>query len=521
MKKLKKYRLIFVSLFLYCSLQGFQELKEKANIKVITPEGSYTTTGFGTVMSYIPEFNKKDGSIVDWLAVNTGGGSPTQSFKLKGDTDFKYTGTHSSTICDIEEQGKETSDCYNSMPGSGIAYRSSWAFSENDVGNNCIALGMPGNENLAGEGKISFYCLSGNGNFNTTSFYYHIDGSYLKSPSDVKGFGKTLDYIFSPKGEYPELLLIGGRGFAGVLSGERKLKRDSESNTLMFPEKNETPNLRLMPQENIQIEPTYGSIVKAYPIDNKKALVIVGEPQSQDNKGKGLYFFVTKQDASSPDEMEFVYCVKDLNNNFQKFPIALDIYNAKLEEPTLTVTFLASGDNKVYFYKITDLDLTSSPSQCESLDSLQKLTELSCVDGKGVICTDNSLFGTSIEVGNLDDTLLPEIVIGAPGTEVDGKEEAGSVFIFQLSTNEVIDEVIDIEKVIILRDSSPRVKAKLGINLLIAPVNGRNELFVGSDGDNRLLVFLCTGSGDNPPNWDSPYDRNGSLVDPFCRNGDL
>ena len=133
---------------------------------------------------------------------------------------------------------------------------------------------------------------------------------------------------------------------------------------------------------------------------------------------------------------------------------------------------------------------------------------------EGVDCTvGESGFGAALDVGNIDDTEDLEVIVGCPGCEADGYEEAGAAFVYRPSS-----PISGTDVLAVLVDSiEDRGNHRLGSGVLIAQVGDRPEPILAAPGVERLLMFLCTGVGDAPPLWDSPYSEGGSLEDRRCR----
>jgi hypothetical protein len=123
----------------------------------------------------------------------------------------------------------------------------------------------------------------------------------------------------------------------------------------------------------------------------------------------------------------------------------------------------------------------------------------------------NSGFGTSFDVGDLDDTPEYEVLVGSPGAQADGFDRAGAAFLFRPARDgaDVLAALVD--------SGDDRQDAQLGAGVAIVPMGERAEAVVAEPGEISLLLFLCTGVGDEAPGWDSPLSRTNSLEDARCR----
>ena len=143
-------------------------------------------------------------------------------------------------------------------------------------------------------------------------------------------------------------------------------------------------------------------------------------------------------------------------------------------------------------------DPTMWPAACVSLDDIRGdgdlISTLSCRDvpGDEVQCGDNSLFGSSVAVGNVDGEGQPEIAVGVPGASVDGKESAGSVIMYNA------DEA-DPSPVGALRTASPAKETYMGTSVAALTIAGEDEFFASMPDEEKILLFHCSGLGTDTP----------------------
>jgi hypothetical protein len=87
-------------------------------------------------------------------------------------------------------------------------------------------------------------------------------------------------------------------------------------------------------------------------------------------------------------------------------------------------------------------------------------------------------FGASLAIGDLDGDGMPELVVGAPKTTVNGVVNAGAVFIYKYDGSK-FGEPIE------LHDSSPEAEQHFGKSVAVAPFGTGNKAVavVGADGE--------------------------------------
>lgn len=97
-----------------------------------------------------------------------------------------------------------------------------------------------------------------------------------------------------------------------------------------------------------------------------------------------------------------------------------------------------------------------------------------------------SQFGYALAAGNLDDDPEPELVVGAPASNVDGAANAGAVYIYDYDT--ATDEFTQIT---MFTTSSPTAAERYGKSVAVAPWSpDRNVLVVGAEG--KVLTYFRT-----------------------------
>ncbi len=113
--------------------------------------------------------------------------------------------------------------------------------------------------------------------------------------------------------------------------------------------------------------------------------------------------------------------------------------------------------------------------------------------------------GASVAFGDVDGNGSVELLVGTPGSEAEGKSEAGAVFVVPV---DVVDGAVDFQadEAEAAYDSEPSKGAHLGFSVAAMrsfPSSGaRDEVIAGAPGASSVFVFLCTGFADDTPGGD-------------------
>ena len=98
-------------------------------------------------------------------------------------------------------------------------------------------------------------------------------------------------------------------------------------------------------------------------------------------------------------------------------------------------------------------------------------------------------FGKTLAVGNLDGMGGDELVVGAPSTTVDGKEAAGSVFIYQFGAQAGDDPIQ-------FHDAQPESSQRYGQSVAIVPFGSAQDILVVGADQEVFTYFRTPFSGD-------------------------
>jgi len=100
-------------------------------------------------------------------------------------------------------------------------------------------------------------------------------------------------------------------------------------------------------------------------------------------------------------------------------------------------------------------------------------------------------FGYALAVGNLDDDPEPELIVGAPRSNVDGVTDAGAIYLYDYDAT--TDQFV---QTTLYTTSSPTASERFGKSVAIVPWDAtRNVLVVGAEG--KVFTYFRTGFYDD------------------------
>jgi hypothetical protein len=466
-----------------CSSQPFCDFQDTAPIVALPVPDSANSAGWGRVM--VPMSFEENGVVRDCVAA-TGPLSQTEVFQLAADGELSVERlANLSEICTRNDsENDETSTCYQRHPGVGLALRSVWR-----TGESCIGVGMAGAESDAG---IGFWCALGDR-------HLQDDRSFVPVEFEVRAVAS----VAGPT----ERIFIGTERSLHVLEGDA-----TEAVRALWPEEDR------FPARGSAID-----AVSAMQVETDEAatgqLVAVGFPEL-DTPAVLIGEVIPPAEGEETATLTPRACITVEEPGFGSV-----LKLARLEPggpPVLLAGSLWSYEGREPAVHIFDLDLAAAPEDvaCEQADPTLSL-RCGPVSGADpapdptvdVDCTgEGSGFGTSFDVGDLDDTPAYEVVVGSPGATADGFARAGAAFVFRPARDDadVLAALVD--------SGDERQDAQLGDGVAVVPVGDRAEPVIAEPGQSSLLLFLCTGVGDAAPGWDSPLSATNSLEDPRCRN---
>lgn len=465
--------LIWTVMLAGCSSQPFCEFHDTAPILVL-PTDDDTSAGDGYGINMIAfTVTEQDGVVRDYVAANGGPGSQTDAYRLAEDGAISVARSATlAEICDREETDDTESTCHERSAGSALAFRSEW----NNDGYQCLAVGMAGND--LGPG-VGFWCNEGMNHLR--------GGSYFRAFNSPV---QAMAHIDDPT----ERLFVGTSNSFHLLDGDTESFVEIEWTGTGLP--STTNSIEALSTLDVSDQPQ-GYLVAAGMPDNR--MVLIGSVVSPGTPGDNATLI--PRACIAVDEPGF----------------GSTIELARLEpngDPMLLAGSKWGIHNRSDAVYIFDIDLDVDPVDVECLTPSPVHTlECGNIDGVDADCSVNdSGFGTAFAIGDLDDTDEFEVVVGSPGARSEGYDRAGAVYIFRPARDgaELQNVLID--------SGEDRGQFRLGEGVAIVLVGDRNELIVASPGEIGLLVFFCSGVGDNPPLWDKPTNRGNSLEDARCRN---
>jgi hypothetical protein len=232
--------------------------------------------------------------------------------------------------------------------------------------------------------------------------------------------------------------------------------------------------------------------------------------------GQVYRLHVFLQAAPSGAMLEQVACVNRSGEpGFAGELVTGDLDRDGNDELLVSADASAGRVEAVYVYDV--LDLAAAGPVCNS-DAPEPIAEI--LPGEGplqkVKCEENCEFGAALAVGDIaTDDDGPEVIVGAPGARVSGKNAAGAVFVYRGSevisggAAEVAGQVVD---------STPRGGHRFGGGVAVAPMAGRNELLIGVTGKGKVVIAFCTGVGEDiEQGADVTSNASGTVVSTRCR----
>lgn len=240
-----------------------------------------------------------------------------------------------------------------------------------------------------------------------------------------------------------------------------------------------------------------GRSLAAARLDADRILVAAGAPDGDDPT---VVVFTVEEDAGAP-----VTAVRACIDGPDGFGTTLALGDLDGDGvPDLAVGSGADGEVLVY-----DGRGLPDPGGCGPWGS-SPLSRSCPEDADPLVECDDSVFGVSVAIGDVNADGLAELVVGAPGAQATNVEGAGAVFVFSGE-----DDLMDLgATTTALRHSQPRRDDNLGEAVTVVPgvptTPPRVEVAAGAPGVDRVYVFTCTGLPD-----DRPEDLGGDRCQPI------
>lgn len=459
-----------------CSSQPFCDFQDTAPIIVLpVPDNVSGGYGWGSIM--VPMSWEVEGNERDHVAVAGGPGSQIEVFNLADGAEMNVGNSQVLTaICDRDDADDEDSTCYDRLPGAGLAYRSRW-----DDGENCLAVGFAGHDSTPS--GFAFWCANGTRHrrqsFLITLEHEVRDLAHVLDPEE-RMFISTDRALYMLEGDATNVVRL-------LWDYEGLPHQSGPMDDLSVMQTEESPNGHLV----------------AIGFANDRSVVVAELYPPAEGESDGT---LVPRACVTVDEPNF----------------GTKVLLTALEpdgEPYLLAGSRWGTENRVDAMHIFELDLSVAPEDVSCVS--ESWLTLSCPgegempdDGSDIVCPsdDRTGFGTSFDVGDIDDTEEYELIVGCPGCEADGMREAGAAFVYRplREGDEILAGLTD--------SGDGRGGAQLGVGVGIVEVGDRQEPLISAQGERTILMFLCTGVGDASPEWDSPTTEQGTFDDPRCRD---
>jgi hypothetical protein len=460
-----------------CSALDFFGLEDNAPLHVIERPGDYPSAQFGRVLA--PTSAIIDGSQSDFVAVSAGLGTPTVIYRLAAD----------GKLVDVEDPWKNhpgnTSQAQFDGSGSALAGLPLWDDAQGQLVSGCVAIGEP---HVADEmGRVALRCEEQGVFVDVMS-----SDSGLVDEELRRWFGRELAAV--PPTTGANWLLAVATRLAGVV-----LSSYSEHSQI------------LVPSHSGGDFPGEVSEIAAGRLDDGRFFVALTTVDGA--QVARLHLFL--QDTPASPELVQVACV----NRSGEAGFGGEMVSGDLDRDG-NYELLVSADNSagrveaVYVYDV--LELAAAGPECNG-DAPEPLAEIAPGDGPlDVACGEGCEFGTALAVGDIaTDDDGPEVIVGAPGARVKGKNGAGAVFVYRGR------EVIAGGGIAVagqVADSTPQGGHRFGGGVAVAPMAGRNELLIGVIGKGQVVIAFCTGVGEDlAAGADVTSNASGTVISTRCR----
>lgn len=445
---------IFVHTAASCTFKTkFWEFKDDAPLRSISNPPAYVGDNFGSIFAPLSLHSDTTGAPEefdgDYLAVAGSPASEIAILRFASGGDLEDGDTFYRYPFDFDDNFPDTDFAASIAPAPVWQLGAETYF-------GCFVIGVPGSERIE---------------------IIDIDGFHFTHPvSLIDSAGMSVDAVVRLPDQPVDGFIVGGSSGAVFVPADIS----SEGHVLEVP-----PPLVAPPSVTSVTSGSLGGGIAPY--------LAFGSDGA-------IYVFLWN-DASAGYHLE--ECVEHFAPGFGSTIVSEDVDGDGLDDLLISGTTAASNrfkDVAVIPGLRYNHPPTSVPTVCTGLESLTLLAEFSCsdIEEKEITCGDNPLFGSSITAGDLDGDGFPEIIIGAPNAAVAGKSGAGTAFIFNAGSPEPISA---------LRVAHPGENDHLGVSVAVLNIAGRDEVFTGMPEDDRVLLFYCSGAGDDtsPPG------------DKFCR----
>lgn len=481
-KTLSWTAILGASLVAACSAYDFLSFREDTGLYVINRPDGYGTVLFGT------HITATSTDKADFIAISAGQSHPTIFYKLSED----------GKLVDPDDpwqehlgDNDEKAELEGSGSGAALAGLPKW----DGTREGCVAIGEPL------QNQVTVKCEQSN-------LIMDITG-----PTDFQQFGSHLASVQPIRGG-AWLLAGAGQYRTAVFSGDNG---NQHSATLQATEPGGSRTGEVVTIAAGRVAANTSGRTCA----DGCAYVAV----TTHNKSTGRRrVYVFAQSSPYARSFEQAGCIeRSEDSGFAGSMATGDLDGDGDDELAVAAGYDTNRADKVYIYRpmdiIRDYDNGVSDGFCQGTGPAPVATAEPGQGPLDVECDQDCNFGATMTIGDIstDDSGCEELIVGLPGATVDGKKNAGAVFVYRWKDAADLDSG-QAPMAGQVADSYAEREHRFGGGLAVAPMGGRNELIVGATGKGHIFIAFCTGVGTNLDDGGDVTDNaNGSVVSTRCR----
>ncbi len=438
-----------LALALGCDPTAFGDLEDEAGTRVLEAPDNYPRRGYGKVVATLE--GELGGESVSRIATTGGDDTPYVVYEA-------WAGDHVELDGSLFDGCKDDGDCEDGA-GASLVPIPVWRAGDPFEGHMCLLIASPPS------GTFFVRCEDGEGNLEFPGT--GREGIGFGAAGASLGAGNTLG-----------VALIGAPS------------KDGHGAIYLVPDGAGAQELEI-PDGVVAARADLGAAIAAGRTSSGATLIAAGAPGD-----KKVVVLVASRTADGI-EVELRACL----TGDPGFGGALAIADLDADgAPEIIVGHSRETESRGEHVAIFDgAGLPDADSDaCAAWDSMPE--RVVCPDGTRSLSCDGAEFGSSIAVGDLDADDRLEMLVGAPGTTVDGSDAAGAVFVFRGGV-----DGIEIASPDALTLSKPESDDELGASLatvrtfLGAGRTARAEVVAGAPGADAVAVFLCSGLDNDDP----------------------
>jgi hypothetical protein len=152
-------------------------------------------------------------------------------------------------------------------------------------------------------------------------------------------------------------------------------------------------------------------------------------------------------------------------------------------------TALAHSAERVWLYRGVGLGEAAEVGPCPGWGVPE--VQVQCPGEKRGVSCDDSAFGASLAIGNVDGDRYQDLLVGAPKASVGGAKEAGGVWLFPGGPDSTREGGLDLDRATSLF-AHEKSQARLGSSLAALHTKDRDEPVAGAPGEERVYTFMCS-----------------------------